>query len=468
MNNTQKSSRQVDVAVIGAGSAGLPAFRAARKYTENIVLIEGGTYGTTCARVGCMPSKLLIAAAEAAHSVKAASGFGVHASKPTINGEEVMGRVRRERDRFVSFVLKDVENIDEKHLIRKHATFLDDRTLQVGDSTIDAKTIVIATGSSPIVLPMFDEIGDRLIVNDDIFEWETLPESVAVFGSGVIGLELGQAMHRLGVRIRLFGRSGSIKPLSDMAIRNYAEKVFKSVFFLDAKANLLGLERVVNKVKIRFVDHEDGIEKAEKFDYVLVATGRSPNVKGLGLENTSLKLDSRGVPIFDPATMQCGNSSVFIAGDVNNILPLQHEAADEGYIAGDNAGRFPEIKPGLRRSPLAIVFCDPQIAMVGQSWKEIEGQKDVVVGKIFFEGQGRSRVILKNKGLMHIYADRNSGLFLGSEFIGPQAEHLAHLLSWAHQQKMTIPQMLQMPFYHPVIEEGLRTALRDVSAQLSL
>ena len=468
MNNTQKSSRKVDVAVIGAGSAGLPAFRAARKYTENIVLIEGGTYGTTCARVGCMPSKLLIAAAEAAHSVEAASGFGVHASKPTINGEEVMGRVRRERDRFVSFVLKDVENIDEKHLIRKHATFLDDRTLQVGDSTIDAKTIVIATGSSPIVLPMFDEIGDRLIVNDDIFEWETLPESVAVFGSGVIGLELGQAMHRLGVRIRLFGRSGSIKPLSDMAIRDYAEKVFKSEFFLDTKANLLGLERVVNKVKIRFVDHEDGIEKAEKFDYVLVATGRSPNVKGLGLENTSLKLDSRGVPIFDPTTMQCGNSSVFIAGDANNILPLQHEAADEGYIAGDNAGRFPEIKPGLRRSPLAIVFCDPQIAMVGQSWKEIEGQKDVVVGKIFFEGQGRSRVILKNKGLMHIYADRNSGLFLGSEFIGPQAEHLAHLLSWAHQQKMTIPQMLQMPFYHPVIEEGLRTALRDVSAQLSL
>lgn len=468
MNNTQKSSRQVDVAVIGAGSAGLPAFRAARKYTENIVLIEGGTYGTTCARVGCMPSKLLIAAAEAAHSVEAASGFGVHASKPTINGEEVMGRVRRERDRFVSFVLKDVENIDEKHLIRKHATFLDDRTLQVGDSTIDAKTIVIATGSSPIVLPMFDEIGDRLVVNDDIFEWGTLPESVAVFGSGVIGLELGQAMHRLGVRIRLFGRSGSIKPLSDMAIRDYAEKVFKSEFFLDTKANLLGLERVVNKVKIRFVDHEDGIEKAEKFDYVLVATGRSPNVKGLGLENTSLKLDSRGVPIFDPATMQCGNSSVFIAGDANNILPLLHEAADEGYIAGDNAGRFPEIKPGLRRSPLAIVFCDPQIAMVGQSWKEIEGQKDVVVGKIFFEGQGRSRVILKNKGLMHIYADRNSGLFLGSEFIGPQAEHLAHLLSWAHQQKMTIPQMLQMPFYHPVIEEGLRTALRDVSAQLSL
>lgn len=468
MNNSQNSIRQVDVAIIGAGSAGLPAFRAAQNHTENLVLIEGGTYGTTCARVGCMPSKLLIAAAEAAHSVEAAAEFGVHATKPIIKGEEVMGRVRRERDRFVGFVLEGVENIAEKHHIRSHATFIDDHTLQVADSTIEAKTVVIATGSSPIIMPKFAELGDRLIVNDDIFDWQTLPESVAVFGPGVIGLELGQALHRLGVRMRLFGRSGSLKPLSDRAIRDYAIKVFQAEFPLDAKANVLGMERKGDQVEICFVDREDGIEKTENFEYVLAATGRSPNVKGLGLENTSLKLDSRGVPIYDPATMQCGDSSIFIAGDVNNILPLLHEAADEGYIAGDNAGLFPEIKAGLRRSPLAVVFCDPQIAMVGKSWKELEGQENVVVGKISFEGQGRSRVILKNKGLMHLYADQNTGLFLGSEFIGPHAEHLAHLLSWAHQQKMKIPQMLEMPFYHPVIEEGLRTGLSDVNDQLSL
>ena len=112
MKNSQLTTRQVYVAVIGTGSAGLPAFRAARKHTENVVLIEGGTYGTTCARVGCMPSKLLIAAAEAAHSVEAVAGFGVHTSKPTINGEEVMGRVRRERDRFVGFVVEGVESIE--------------------------------------------------------------------------------------------------------------------------------------------------------------------------------------------------------------------------------------------------------------------------------------------------------------------------------------------------------------------
>ena len=466
MDKSQQSIRKVDVAVIGAGSAGLPAYRAARMHTEKVVLIEGGVYGTTCARVGCMPSKLLIAAAEAAHSIETASKFGVYSSKPTINGHDVMKRVRSERDRFVGFVLESVENIDQNHHFRGHAQFIDNHTIQVEDKIIEAKSVVISTGSSPKLMSMFNGLGDRLVVNDDIFDWDTLPESVAVFGPGVIGLELGQALHRLGVRIRIFGLSGSLKPLSDMGIKSYAENLFKDEFPLDTKANILGLELENEQVKISFVDPKNGEEKEESFDFLLAATGRSPNVKNLGLENTELELDSLGVPLYNSSTMQCGNSSIFIAGDVNNDLPILHEAADEGKIAGDNAARFPDIKSGLRRSPVTVVFCDPQIAIVGESWSELEGNENVVTGKVSFEGQGRSRIILKNKGLMHVYADQNSGLFLGSEFIGPHAEHLAHLMSWAHQQNMTIQQMLEMPFYHPVIEEGLRTALRDAESKL--
>jgi len=466
MDKSQQSIRKVDVAVIGAGSAGLPAFRAARKHTEKVVLIEGGIYGTTCARVGCMPSKLLIAAAEAAHSIETAPKFGVYSSKPTINGREVMKRVRSERDRFVGFVLESVDNIDQKHHLNGNAQFLDNNTIRVEDKIIKAKSVVISTGSSPKLMPMFNGLGDRLVVNDDIFEWETLPESVAVFGPGVIGLELGQALHRLGVRIRIFGLSGSLKPLSDMGIKNYAENLFKNEFLIDTKAKIKSLKLENEKVKINFVDPNNDEEKVELFDFLLAATGRSPNTNNLGLENTELELDSHGIPLYNSTTMQCGNSSIFIAGDVNNDLPLLHEAADEGQIAGDNAGRFPDIKAGLRRSPVTVVFCDPQIAIVGESWSELEGNEDVVTGKVSFEGQGRSRIILKNKGLMHVYADRNSGLFLGSEFIGPQAEHLAHLMSWSHQQNMTIQQMLEMPFYHPVVEEGLRTALRDAESKL--
>ncbi|HJV06043.1 MAG TPA: dihydrolipoyl dehydrogenase [Chromobacteriaceae bacterium] len=457
---------KVDVAVIGAGTAGLAAYRAARAQGRTAVVIEGGAYGTTCARVGCMPSKLLIAAAEAAHEARHTAPFGVHVDGTIrIDGREVMDRVRRERDRFVGFVLEGVEAIPAEDRFRGYARFIDNTTLQVDEhSTVQASRVVIATGSSPVIPEPFRVYGDRLIVNDDVFAWETLPASVAVFGPGVIGLELGQALSRLGVRVRVFGRGGSIGPLSDPAVVQVARQVLQADFYLDSDATILESSREGEQAVIRYVGR-DGQQVTEHFDYVLAATGRAPNVKGLGLENTSLALDARGVPLFDPQTLQCGSSPVFIAGDANNILPLLHEAADEGKTAGENAASYPAVRAGLRRAPIAVVFSDPQIMLVGKRHAELAADS-FVTGEVSFENQGRSRVMLKNQGLLHVYADKSSGQFLGAEMIGPRAENLAHLLAWSVQQQLTIAQMLDMPFYHPVIEEGLRTALRDAAAKL--
>ncbi len=457
--------RNVDVAVIGAGSAGMRAFRAATKWTDSVVLIEGGEYGTTCARVGCMPSKLLIAAAEAAHAVQQAPQFGVNTGHVDIDGIAVMDRVRRERDRFVGFVVDSVESIPDAQRIRGRARFLDDHRLQIDDHTIVyAKRIVIASGSTPSFPKSFAELGDRLVVNDDIFDWLHLPKSVAVFGPGVIGLELGQALSRLGVEVLMFGLGGLIGPLTDPDVIDSAAAAFSQDFYLDADANVHRMERVKDGVHIEYLGR-NGRNRVAVVDYVIAATGRVPNVSGLGLENTSLQLDANGVPKFDLETLRIGQSHVFIAGDVSNDRPLLHEASDEGSIAGDNAGRFPDVHAGLRRSALGIVFSDPQIAMVGSRYSEV-AHRDLAVGKVSFADQGRSRVMLKNQGLLRIYADRNDGTFLGAEMIGPRAEHLGHLLAWAHQSNMTVEQMLEMPFYHPVIEEGIRTALRDARAQL--
>jgi len=457
--------RNVDVAVIGAGSAGLSAFRSAKAWTDSVVLIEGGPYGTTCARVGCMPSKLLIAAAEAAHSVKEAPRFGVRASAPEIDGAAVMNRVRNERDRFVGFVVEGTESIPAEQRIRGYARFLDDHRLQVDEHTIvTARRIVIATGSSASYPQPWNELGDRLLINDDIFDWRDLPGSVAVFGPGVIGLELGQALSRLGVDVRLFGLGGQLGPLTDPNVMASAREALSAEFYVDDDAEVKRLERVDDGVAVDFV-HRDGTVHSIVVDYVVAATGRTPNVSGLALGNTSLPLDERGVPVFDPATMQIGDSHVFIAGDVDNDRPLLHEAADEGRIAGNNAGRYPTVERGLRRSALAVVFSDPQIGMVGETFASLE-HRNIEIGEVSFEDQGRSRVMLKNQGLLRVYADTMSGRFLGAEMVGPRAEHIAHLLAWAHQSGLTIAEMLDMPFYHPVIEEGLRTALRDVNARL--
>ncbi|MGY2488502.1 dihydrolipoyl dehydrogenase [Cupriavidus sp. CP313] len=457
---------QTDVAVIGAGTAGLAAYRAAIAAGKRGVIIEGGPYGTTCARVGCMPSKLLIAAAEAAHELCHTAPFGVHVDgQIRIDGREVMARVRSERDRFVGFVVRGVENIPEADRIRGYARFIDNTTLDVGGhTTVRASRVVIATGSMPALPAPFKAFGDRLIVNDDVFSWEDLPRSVVVFGPGVIGLELGQALSRLGVLVRVFGVSGSLGPLTDPVIRAYAAKTFNDEFYLAPDAKVIGMGRDGDQVVVTYLDHE-GRSVAERFDYALAATGREPNVRGLSLENTGLALDQRGVPLFDPLTLQCGNAPVFIAGDANNILPLLHEAADEGKAAGENAASYPQVKPLARRAPLAVVFTDPQIAMVGQRYADL-AEGSFVTGEVSFEDQGRSRVMLKNRGLMHVYADRQTGRLLGAEWTGPRAENIAHLLAWSYQHGLTIGQMLGMPFYHPVVEEGLRTALRDASAKL--
>jgi dihydrolipoamide dehydrogenase len=460
----------VDVAIIGAGTAGMGAHRSARAHTDSVLLIEGGAYGTTCARIGCMPSKLLIAAAEVAHQARHGGPFGVHVKDVIVDGAAVMARVRRERDRFVGLVLESVDAIPQGHRLMANVSFRDADTLLTGQGRlIHARRIVIATGSIPVLPPLLKGLKARLLTNETVFELPELPKSLVVFGTGVLGLELGQAMSRLGVEVKMFGVGGGIAGIHDPLIREYANRTFNEEFYMDASAEVKSVTESATGVEVDYL-HRDGSWQTGQFEYVLAATGRAPAVAGLGLENTGLQLNERGVPLFDRFTLRCGNSSIFIAGDASNEIPLLHEAADQGRIAGDNAGRYPDVRPGLRRTPLAVVFTDPQVASVGLNLELLNRQfKDrFAAGMVSFEDQGRSRVMLRNKGILKVYAEHASDVFLGAEMFGPAAEHIGHLLAWAAQQRMSVAEMLEMPFYHPVIEEGVRTALRDLDHKLHL
>ncbi len=455
----------VDVAIIGTGTAGMSAYRAALAHTPKVLAIESGPYGTTCARVGCMPSKLLIAAAEAAHGAAHASAFGVHAGPIRIDGRAVMQRVRDERDRFVGFVTDAVDRWPAGHRLRGQARFVADGVLQVDDRTrVRAARIVIATGSRPRVNPAWRAaLGERLIVNDDVFDWQDLPASVAVLGAGTISLELAQALHRLGVRVRLYSRRNRLGPFDDAALQAKTLQIFGRELTLQMNAGEVQLQRDGDGVTVR-----SGTD-VQHFDYVLAASGRIPNVDELGLEHTTLPLGADGVPSFDRRTCQVGEHPVFIAGDASDESALLHEAADEGRIAGDNAGRFPDVRVRPRRAPLAVVFTDPQLMIAGQSGAQLQRAGIAFeTGEASFDDQGRSRVILKNQGLLRVYGERGTGRFLGAEMIGPAAEHIGHLLAWSVQRGDTVQQMLDSPFYHPVIEEGLRTALRHLQRALRM
>lgn len=301
------------------------------------------------------------------------------------------------------------------------------------------------------------ELGNRVLTSESLFEQKTLPRRMAVIGLGAIGLELSQALSRLGIDITGFDLLKTLGGLSDPEINA-------------ALVSRIEKEFPIHRGEKAEVQSSNGVlvvkagEVHVTVDRVLVAMGVRPNLDGLGMEKLGVAYDDQGKPPVNPCTAQLAHLPVFLAGDANGWRPLLHEALDEGFMAGRNAfASDPDCQS--RRTGLRIVFSDPQLAVVGRSHADLENCK-VVQGSVDFKNQSRAMIDHRPYGLLKIYAHPESGCLLGSEMACPSAEHLAHLLALAMQHDMTVIDMLRMPFYHPTIEEGLRSALREVAAQL--
>lgn len=448
----------LDVVVIGAGTAGLAAVREIRKRTERFVLIDDGKWGTTCARVGCMPSKALIEAADAFHRRHAFDAFGIRGAE-TLRADvpAVLARVRALRDQFVGGVRKVSDALGER-AITGRARIVAPDCVEVNGRRLRTRRIVVATGSEPVVPPPWRALGDRLLTTDTLFERDDLPSRIAVVGMGAIGVEIAQALSRLGIEVTAFGSSERIAGLSDPAVNAALLTSLRQEFAVHVGAPAVVSEADDGSVRVSNGRHE------ARVDAVLAALGRRPVVAGLGLDALGVPLDEHGVPGVDPTTMRVGALQVFIAGDADTQLPLLHEAADEGHIAGLIASgavtrRF------RRRVPMSIVFCDPEVAVVGRRFSQLDAD-GVLVGEFRFERQARARIAQRNRGVVRLYAARGIGLLLGAELCAPAGSHLAHLLALAIERTLTVHDLLRMPFYHPVLEEGLRSALRELSSQL--
>ncbi|MBV7407960.1 dihydrolipoyl dehydrogenase [Maritimibacter sp. DP1N21-5] len=446
-----------DVAVIGAGTAGIAAERNARKHGATTLLIDPHFNGTTCATVGCMPSKVLIASARAAHEARRGEDFGIATGEVTVDGVAVMKRVRALRDRFAGGVRDGFAKLPEGTMVQARARFTGPTTLALDDGReVEAKAIIIATGATPMVPPPYRDLGDALLTNEAIFDLPDLPQSLAVIGAGVVGLELAQAMARLGVRVSVFDMGETLAG----ARCDRTEAALKAVLERDLHLHMGTKpepEATEGGVTIRWDDGE------AQFDKVLVATGRPPALEGLGLEATGLHLDDHGLPKVDPDTMQCGDAPIFIAGDVNADRPVLHEASDEGSIAGRNAVAYPALIRSDRKTPFSIIFTDPPFVSIGASPDD-----GAVTGTSDYGNQGRARVDGVNEGIVRLYAAAPDGRLIGADLCCPGADHLGHMLAWAVQGKMTATEILAMPYYHPTLEEGLRSALRDICGSVPI
>jgi dihydrolipoamide dehydrogenase len=453
-------SQKLDVIIVGAGTAGLSALKLIKKQTQNFLLINDGPYGTTCARVGCMPSKALIESAYAFESRKKLERFGVRGSESLkINIPAVLKRVRSLRDNFVKSTLQATEQLSSKQSLQGKAKIVSPKSLEVNGQLFEFKSLIIATGSKPIVPRDWLKFEKYIVTSDTFFELEDLPQRVGVIGLGAIGLELAQAMAHLGIEVSAFGDTPYLAGLSDEKINESLKLQLMQELDLHLGQNAELLEGTHKNILVK-----SGETKVE-LDLVLAALGRRPNLDNLGLESLGIELDSSGMPSFNPRTMQIEDLPIFIAGDVNADRPLLHEAADEGYIAGMHALKK-EVICYKRRTALSIVFSHPNVAIVGKRYSELDLEK-TIIGEVDFSQQGRAQCAQKNYGLLRLYADKKTGLLLGAEMCAPAGEHMAHLIALAIERELDVHKFLQMPFYHPVLEEGLRTALRDLSRQLT-
>jgi len=446
----------LDVIIIGAGTAGLSALREVRKRTERFALINDGPWGTMCARVGCMPSKALIAAANAFEGRRKLEAFGISgADALRLDVAAVLRRVRALRDDFVAGTLEVTDGLGER-AITGRARLLGPGCVRVNGRDLRARRIIIATGSTPIVPKPWLPVGDRLLTTDTLFEQQTLPDRLAVIGQGALGVELAQALRRLGLDVVALGDTQTVAGLTDPEVNALALEVLRRELpvHLGDEAELSSLG---DEVRVRAGQTEVVVDR------VLVALGRRPDVEGLGLDALGVELDSNGAPKVNAQTMQADGLPVFLVGDARGS-GIQHEASDDGHIAGMNA-TSQSIECFRRRTPLTIVFSEPNIAMVGQRFAELD-LSQALIGEVRFEDQGRARIAQVNRGVLRVYAARRSGVVLGAELCAPGGEHLAHVLALAIERGLTVTELLRTPLYHPTLEEGLRTALHQLSDQL--
>lgn len=458
LENTVNPVLTTDIAVIGAGTAGSTAFREITRAGRAALWIDHGPLGTTCARVGCMPSKAVLHAAHQWSLLRELSGEPVPGG---VSADALWAGARATRDALAQGAAERTRTSAGEHLLMGTARFVAPGEIDVDGQRVRARAFVVATGSRPVVPPALAALGERLLTTDTLFEVERLPRSVGIVGLGAIGLEMGIALSRLGVRVVAGDLLNTVAGIVDPAVLERALQCFGRELPMWL-GSAMEAQAVPGGVRV------SAGGQSETVDMVLAAIGRRPNVERLDLARAGVAMDAKGRPQVDPATLRAGATSVFLAGDVQPDRPLLHEAADEGVIAAQGAlalldGRTPAVSP--RRVSISIVFSDPDVAAVGLPFDRLPPD-GTVVGTAEGSGNGRARILGATESLVRIYAERGTGALVGASLIATHGEHLAHLLAWAIGRRESASSLLEMPYYHPSMEEMLQSALKDIASQL--
>lgn len=449
--------KQVDVIILGTGSAALSAASEVRQVTDNFIIASNGVYGTTCIRAGCMPSNVLVQGAELYHQRRLMEDYGMTGAETLpLDSAVLLDKVRAMREHFLKYVLKYTHTFDD-WIVEGDVRFHAPNEIAINGVHYRARHVVLATGSTPIIPVECQGISqERIITSDTLFELERLPESIGVVGLSVLGAEMALALARLGIRVTALHDSDLIGGLSDPVVSEYALNRLRGEMDIHIK-DCVSFEEKGGRVRIT-------CSSPVEVDALFVAMSREANLDHLGLAELGVIAPDMPVIDFDPETMQIRGFPIFVAGDVKLGRSILNEAVDEGRIAGYNAARETPVR-FRRRTRLQISHTEPAIAVIGMPYEEVN-RESAAIGEYTYDDQGRAKIMGEAAGMLRVYTDEKSGVLLGAEIFAPRGEHLAHELAWIIDRKLTVFDALQLPFYHPSLEEGLLGVFKDLAEKI--
>jgi dihydrolipoamide dehydrogenase len=445
------------IVIVGGGPAGYVAALRAAQLGASVSLVEAREIGGTCLNRGCIPTKALVAATERLRAARDAAAFGVVLGEPLVDFAALMARkaaVTEQQRGGVEHLLKG----RKVEVVAGRGRLVDAHTVRVagaaGASELIGDAIIIASGSRPTMLPVFDVDDPRVLTSDELLELDHLPDSLAIVGGGVIGCEFAAIFAELGVKVTIVEMLDQLVPGEDRRAAAALSQAFR-------KAGVESrLKARVEGVDVSHSDHvglalADGPAVAAAL--VLVSVGRSPVSRGLGLEEAGVEIDERGFVATDD-TQRTSLDGVFAAGDVAGPPLLAHWAYRQGAVAAENAvlgGR----RTVDRRFVPTCIFSHPEVASFGAT--EDQAKADdlaIVVAQVRFNGNSKAVLEGDSDGYVRIVARADDRRVIGASLVGPHVTELVHELVLAAQAGLTLDDVAETIHAHPTLAEAVGEA----------
>lgn len=446
---------EFDLIVIGSGPGGYHAALRAAQLGLKVACVEKSEVGGVCLNIGCIPTKALLHVADEVENAKSAKRFGVDLGEPKVDFEQV--------DAFRAGVVKKMTSGvnalfkgNKVTLLSGEGRFVDATTVEVGGERHTAGKFIVATGSSPANIPGFEVDGEAIIDSTGALDVSGgVPERLLVIGAGAIGLEFADVYNALGSHVTVVELLDQIAPAADAdaakelrkALEGKGIEIHTSTKVLGQKAGKKGVE----------VEVEEGGTKSKlQADKVLVAVGRRPNGKGLGLEEIGVDVDQRGFVKVVNDSMQTTVPHVYAIGDVARAPLLAHKAMKEGLVAAEHAAGQPSAYDTLVPS---VIYTSPELASVGLTEEEAkEAGHDVRVGRFPLAASGRAASLGVDGGMIKLVGDAETDLLLGFHIVGPSAGELVAEATLALEMGATLEDIALTQHAHPTLSEGLMEA----------